>query len=46
MSPQGGFDEQDERHPELDRLAHLFMINVVAVEIVIDRKMKIRESDS
>ena len=31
MSPQGGFNEQYERHPELDRLAHLFMINVVAM---------------
>ena len=28
VSPKGGFDEQFGRHPELDRLAHLFMANV------------------
>ena len=31
VTPRGGFDEQYERHRELDRLAHLFMVNVITM---------------
>ena len=39
VSPKGGFDEQFGRHPELDRLAHLFMTNVATRGCVEGRRI-------